>query len=209
MLSITTLTVGPLATNCYLLAETESRVAGVIDPGGEAAQILAELAKQGRRLQHIWLTHAHFDHIGAVADLAEATGALLAVHAEEASLLRLGGGGREWGFRIRPCPEPQMWLAAGQKVVIGATELAVLWVPGHTPGHVAFYAAGQGAVFTGDTLFKESIGRTDLPGGDAATLQRSLREQLLPLPEETRVYPGHGPATTIGAEKRRNPFLSA
>jgi glyoxylase-like metal-dependent hydrolase (beta-lactamase superfamily II) len=155
----------------------------------------------------VLLTHAHFDHIGAVADLVEATGAPLAVHPGELPLLRARGGAAAFGLDLRPVPAPDVLLEPGRPLSAGSLAFDVLFVPGHTPGHVAFYHAAGQAVFSGDVLFQQSIGRTDLPGGDYDRLMRSLRDVMLRLPDETVVYSGHGPATTIGAEKLENPFL--
>ena len=203
-----TLPLGPLQANCYLLLEDEAPAAVAIDPGGEAARVLAALRQQQKQLTHILLTHAHFDHLGAVADLVETTGASLALHAGDLPLLRRRGGARDWGFNVRPCPEPTLLIEPGQMLEAGPVRLEALFVPGHTPGHLAYYWPQAQAVFTGDVLFKEGVGRTDLPGGDYDTLMRSIHAVLLTLPEETVVYPGHGPATTIGDEKRSNPFLA-
>ncbi len=204
---IETLPLGPLQANCYLLTSTAPEAIAV-DPGAEPERVLAALQRRQKRLTHILLTHAHFDHMGGVADLVEATGAGLGVHAAELPLLRREGDGREWGFKTRSSPEPGLLIEAGQVLAVGDLRLEALFVPGHTPGHLAFYLPEAHAVLTGDALFQEGIGRTDLIGGDYDTLLRSLREVLLALPDDTVVYPGHGPETTIGHEKRFNPFLA-
>jgi glyoxylase-like metal-dependent hydrolase (beta-lactamase superfamily II) len=205
---IDTLPLGELQANCYLLTTSESQSAVAIDPGGGISPLLAALRRRGRKLTHILLTHAHFDHLGGVADLAEATGAVLAVHANDLPLLRRRGGVLDWGYEVRACPEPGLLLQAGQALELDGIHLQVLWVPGHTPGHLAFYWPEANSVFTGDALFQGSIGRTDLPGGDYDQLLRSIHEQLLNLPGNTVVYPGHGPGTTIAEEKEFNPFLA-
>jgi glyoxylase-like metal-dependent hydrolase (beta-lactamase superfamily II) len=205
---IVQLPLGPLQTNCFIAADAETKEAAVIDPGGDAPRVLDLLKERDWRAKNILLTHAHFDHIGAVADLVDATGAPLAIHSLELPLLRHSGGARLWGLHIRPCPEPDILLEPGQTIAVGRLRLEVLFVPGHTPGHVAFHEAQHKAVFSGDVLFQDSIGRTDLPGGDYETLMRSLRDVLLPLPDDTTVCPGHGPVTTIGAERVGNPFLA-
>ena len=196
-----------MQTNCYVVADETSRDAVVIDPGDEAPVVLNALVERGWTCRHVLLTHAHFDHIGAVADVVEATGAPLAIHPGELPLLRANGGAQAFGLALRPSPAPDVLLEPGQPLQAGALRFDVLFVPGHTPGHVAFYHAEGQAVFSGDVLFQQGIGRTDLPGGHYATLMRSLREVLLQLPEDTVVCSGHGPTTTIGAEKRENPFL--
>ncbi len=207
-MQIITLPLGPIQTNCYLVADEAAHSAVVIDPGDEASQILAALTKNAWDLKLVLLTHAHFDHIGAAAELVRATGAPLAAHPQELPLLRLKGGAPLFGMDIPAPPEPTMLLEPGQALTVGAVRFDVLFVPGHTPGHVAFYCAEGRAVFSGDVLFQDGIGRTDLPGGHYPTLMRSLREVLLALPDDTTVYSGHGPATTIGAERRGNPFLA-
>lgn len=205
---ILALQLGPIQTNGYIVADPAAGAAVVIDPGAQAGRVLAALRAPGWSLTHILLTHAHFDHIGGVAELAEATGAPVAIHPLELPLLRAGGGGALFGVEAPACPEPSILLTAGQALTCGALSFQVLFVPGHTPGHVAFYCPQAGAVFSGDVLFQDGIGRTDLPGGDYPALMDSLHSVLLKLPPATVVYSGHGPATTIGAEIHGNPFLA-
>ncbi len=202
------LPVGPIQTNCYLVADEESKAAALIDPGGDAPHLLAMLAERQWHLNYVLLTHAHFDHIGAVAEIVEATHARLAVHPLELPLLRQRGGAAAFGLHIRPCPEPDILLEPGQVIEVGALRLTVLFVPGHTVGHVVFYESAINVVFGGDVLFKDGIGRTDLPGGDYNTLMHSIREVLFALPDTTTVCSGHGPTTTIGDEKKYNPFMA-
>jgi glyoxylase-like metal-dependent hydrolase (beta-lactamase superfamily II) len=206
-LDIIQLPLGPIQTNCYLVADPASRDAVVIDPGWDAPVVLQALAERQWVCRHLLLTHAHFDHIGGVAELVEATRAPLAIHAGELPLLRAGGGAAAFGLALRAAPEPDVLLTPGQPVLAGTLRFEVLFVPGHTPGHVAFYHAEGRAVFSGDVLFEQGIGRTDFPGGNYAQLMRSLRQVMLPLPDETVVYSGHGRPTTIGAERIGNPFL--
>lgn len=208
MPSILTLPLGPIQTNCYVVADDEAKTAVVIDPGDEAARVLDVLKKNAWTLASVLLTHAHFDHIGAVAEIVAATRAPLAIHPLELPLLRVKGGAMLFGMDIPAPPEPDVLLEPGGVVRAGALTFDVLFTPGHTPGHVAFYCARIGAVFSGDVLFQDGIGRTDLPGGHYPTLMRSIREVLFALPEATVVYSGHGPATTLAAEKRGNPFLA-
>jgi len=202
------LPVGPIQTNCYLAADDESKTAVLVDPGGDAPSLLSRLAERQWQLKCILLTHAHFDHIGAAAEVAEATKAPLAIHPLELPLLRARGGAPLFGLDIQPCPEPDILLEAGQIIQAGALRFEVLFVPGHTVGHVAFYEKQAKAVFSGDVLFQSGIGRTDFPGGNYHTLMHSIRQVLFALPDDTTVYSGHGPATTIGEEKRSNPFLA-
>lgn len=207
-ITIRTLSLGPIGTNCYLVADKTTKAAMVIDPGDEAGRVLAEIEKNAWKVAYVLLTHTHFDHIGAVREVVEATKAPLALHPNELPLYRSGGGAALFGLPRRAYPEPDLLLEPGQTIAVGALNVEVLFVPGHTPGHVAFYCAQAQAVFSGDVLFQDGIGRTDLPGGNYATLMRSIREVLFKLPDETTVYSGHGPATTLGAEKRNNPFLA-
>ncbi len=206
--TVLTLPLGPLQTNCYLVGDPASGEAAAIDPGWDAPAVLAAAERAGLRIKIVLLTHAHFDHIGGVAGVVEATGAPLAMHPLDLPLLRAQGGAQAFGIDMPPCPDPTLELQAGQVVEVGALRLETLFTPGHTPGHVSFYERREGLLFDGDVLFRGSIGRTDFPGGDHPSLMRSIREQLLPLPDETRVYSGHGQATTIGHERWGNPFLA-
>ncbi len=207
-LAVLQVPVGPIQTNCYLVADPTTQDAVVIDPGGEAPRLLAALAERGWNTRAVLLTHAHFDHLGAVAEVAAATKAPFGIHPLELPLMRQRGGAALFGLDIPPCPEPDWLLTPGQPVSAGSLTLDVLFVPGHTIGHVAFYHPAGGVVFSGDVLFEQGIGRTDLPGGHYATLMHSIRTVLLALPDETTVCSGHGALTTIGAERRENPFLA-
>jgi len=207
---IVRLVVGPLETNAYLIADPLTRTAVVLDPGAEGERIAAEAQRRGWNIRHVWLTHAHFDHIGGLAALADAlpTWPLVAMHPADLWLWRLEGGAPLFGFHLDPGPEPSVFLQPGQRLRVGATEFQVRHAPGHTPGHVMFYAPAERLLLAGDVIFRESIGRTDLPQGDLDTLLRSIHEHVLPLPDETRILPGHGPETTVGHERRFNPFLT-
>ncbi len=203
------LPLGPLQTNCYVLACTETSQAVVIDPSWDGRGILAQVQKAGWTLEAIWLTHTHFDHVGALAELKELTGAPIYVHPEAVPMLeRATAAGAMWGIPVDAVPPPDHLLTEGQTLRVGELSATVLYTPGHAPGHVCFHLAGEGVLFDGDVLFQGSIGRTDLPGGDYELLMSSIREKLLPLPDETVVLSGHGPATTIGEERRSNPFLT-
>ena len=213
-LQVTTLSLGPIGTNCYLAADSDSKQAVVIDPGWDAPQVLATAEKLGLSLQAIWLTHAHFDHIGGVAGLVRALNIPVALHSLDLPLYRARGGAMLWGIPLEPGPEPTITLdqrissgVGDWKLEVGSLKFEVFHVPGHTPGHVAFYEKAAGAIFGGDVLFQNSIGRTDLPGGNYETLIHSIQTHFLTLPDSTIVYSGHGPATTVGEERRFNPFL--
>jgi glyoxylase-like metal-dependent hydrolase (beta-lactamase superfamily II) len=203
------LTVGPLQQNCYLLAAPGSRNAVLVDPGAEAARLLAALTQRDLQLEAILLTHAHFDHVGAVADIIDSRAVPVLLHPADLPLYRHAAvAAASWGLSIRtPEVEPRA-LEHGQTLQLAGLELRVLHTPGHAPGHVAFHLPQQQLVLSGDALFRGGIGRTDLPFADQDTLLESIRSQLLTLPAETGVHPGHGPATTIGAEAADNPFIS-
>jgi hydroxyacylglutathione hydrolase len=210
MLSIVMLTLGQVQTNAYLVADDAAKVAAVIDPAAEGRLILDEAARREWRITNIWLTHAHFDHLGGAAVVADGTNPPppVALHPEDYWLWRNEGGAPFFGLRMDPGPEPTIDLAHGQILRLGEQELEVRHTPGHTPGHVVFYCAAEKVVFCGDLIFQGSIGRTDLPGGDHQTLMESIYTQILPLPDDTRLLSGHGPQTTLARERLANPFLS-
>jgi hydroxyacylglutathione hydrolase len=197
---VTGLSVGPWPMNCYVLADEASRAACVIDPGAEVERIQALLSDGGWRLEAIVQTHGHADHIVGTAALRGATGVPVLAHPDDAPLFaaeRL----RELGGEPFV---PDRWLRDGETLALGAAEFAVLHVPGHTPGHIAL--VGGGACLSGDVVFRVGCGRTDLPGGDMCALERSLL-RLLALPDDTTIYPGHGPAATVGDVRRNNPYV--
>src|SRR5512143_91531 len=167
-LEIVPLTLGPVQTNAYLIADSASGDAAVIDPSWDGALILAEAQKRAWRIAHLWYTHAHFDHIGGAAAIADALNPLplVALHPADHVLWRSEGGAPVFGFRIDPGPEPTIDLYQGQRLRLGGVELEVRHTPGHTPGHCVFYADGAGVCFCGDLIFRGGVGRTDLPGGD-------------------------------------------
>lgn len=195
---------GPLDTNCWLVGDGEGGPLVVIDPAGDAETIRARIA--GRDVASVVLTHGHFDHLGAADEIRELTGAPLLVHADDAGAVTSAEatGGMLFGFDHRTAA-PDRTLEDGVVVRAGTLALEVIHTPGHTPGGICLF--GGGHLFSGDTLFAGSVGRTDFPGGDARTLRRSIGERLTPLPDETVVHPGHGPDTTIARERRLNPFF--
>lgn len=200
--------VEPFAENSLLVVCEASGRALLVDPGGHVPQLLARAADLGASVDEIWLTHAHIDHVTGVAEAVEATGAPVRLHPDDLPLYgAVQQQGVMFGLQVRQPPAPTHLLAAGQQLVLGEIRARVLHVPGHSPGHVAFWIESEGVVLAGDCLFAGSIGRTDLPGGSYDTLMQSIRGQLLALPDDTVVMPGHGPDTTIGRERRSNPFL--
>lgn len=197
---------GQFVENCYLVIDEAANACAVIDPGEQAGLILHKLRASGATPVGIWLTHAHIDHVLGVPELAAETGAPVYLHPDDRELYDAVPDQASWfGLTAEPLPPPDRELAAGERLTVGGLEFTVRHAPGHSPGHVVF--AGHGAVFGGDVLFQGSIGRTDLPGGDFDTLIGSIERELLVLPDSTIVYTGHGPATTVGAERRTNPFL--
>jgi glyoxylase-like metal-dependent hydrolase (beta-lactamase superfamily II) len=210
MLSIVKLTLGPVETNAYLIADAESGEAAVIDPADRGELIVREAERRGWRIGNIWLTHAHFDHLAGAGGVADhcSPPPPVALHRADYPLWRMQGGATFFGMRIDPGPEPTIELYHGQTLNLGKNLLEVRHAPGHTPGHVVFYCQEDEVLFCGDVIFQGSIGRTDLPGGDYATLIASIQAQVMTLPDETRLLTGHGPETTVGAERRSNPFLT-
>jgi len=209
MLSIVTFVLGPVQTNTYLIADEQGGEAAVIDPSDQGELIVAEAEQRGWRIGNIWLTHAHFDHLGGAAGVADRINPPppVAMHPDDYPLWRIQGGAPFFGMRIDPGPEPTIYLHHGQILHLGSNQLEVRHAPGHTRGHVMFYCAADGVLFCGDVVFQGSIGRTDLPGGDYDTLIASIRSQVLTLPDETRLLSGHGLDTCVGEERGYNPFL--
>ena len=209
MLEIKTFVLGPVETNAYLVADTEAGVAALVDPAWDG-HLLVEAAQEGGwRITQIWLTHAHFDHIAGTAEVVKqvAPKPSVALHPDDLTLYRMQGGAPFFGMHIDPGPEPDVSISPGQVLQLGSYAFEVRHAPGHTPGHVIFYNASEGLVFCGDLIFMGSVGRTDLPGGSHAALIASIQDQVLNLPDDTRLLSGHGPETTVGQERAWNPFL--
>jgi hydroxyacylglutathione hydrolase len=204
---IVTLPVGLIETNCYVVGCEETKEGVVIDPGGHPQRILAEVERQGLAIKYVLNTHAHFDHTDSNGAIVVATGAPLALHAADRPILAAAGGAALFGIQADPGPPPDVELHDGDELEIGKLRFRVLYTPGHSPGHVCFYEATEGVLFDGDVLFYRGMGRYDLPGGNLQQLLHSIQDVLFALPDGTVVYPGHGPATTIGEEKRLNPWL--
>jgi glyoxylase-like metal-dependent hydrolase (beta-lactamase superfamily II) len=203
-LDVTRLELGPIGTNCYLVRAPDAGDAVVVDPGADAAEIRLELARLGARCVAILLTHGHWDHLGAVADLAEGTGAPVHMAQEEQFLLEQVNDFVPPGVELRPY-SPDVALEGEETLELAGLTFETLRVPGHSPAHLAY--AVEGALFSGDVLFAGSVGRADLPGADWDVLLRSIGMLAERFPPETVVYPGHGPETTLGRELETNPFL--
>ena len=207
-LEIVRLVLGPMENNTYLLADSGKAV--VIDPSFDSETVLQVVEKRSWELTAIWLTHAHFDHIAGVQTIQQASrkGPLpVGLHNDDLPLWKQGGGARLFGMNIEPGPAPSMHFEHGQLLALGGSQIEVRHAPGHTPGHVMFYSVEASAMLVGDVIFYHGVGRTDLPGGSQAVLMRSIREQVLTLPPQTKLFSGHGPETTVEEELEENPFL--
>jgi glyoxylase-like metal-dependent hydrolase (beta-lactamase superfamily II) len=203
------LEVGPFASNCYIVGSEATKEGMIIDPGAEAEFLLDNVRQLGLSIKVIVVTHTHMDHVGALQQVKASTGADLAMHEAEASGRTGQGITRMLGALMpgssEPPPEPERLLKDGDVIEIGDLSFSIIHTPGHSPGGISIY--GQGMLFSGDTLFNSGIGRTDFPGCSYEELMDSIHNRLIILPDETIVLPGHGPQTTIGAERKHNPFL--
>jgi len=209
-LDVQMLTVGPVAENCFLVRREGSDKLLVVDPGEEADRILAAVEGSGAEVEAILVTHCHFDHIGAVAPVAEATGApVYCPQIEVPVLADIMSYVPYPGFGPFDSYEADHAVAGGETLELAGLELDVVFTPGHSPGHVTYAVRGEDALFSGDVLFQGSVGRVDLPGGDGPTLLASIGNLLDSFPEQTAVYPGHMGTTTLGAERASNPFLTS
>jgi hydroxyacylglutathione hydrolase len=199
-------TVGPVAENCFLLRQDGAKEALIVDPGEEAPKLLGAIEELGLELQAILLTHTHFDHVGAVAPVAKATGAPVYCPKLEVPVLQDIMSFVPWpGFGPFESWDPEETVEGGEQLKLAGFDIDVIFTPGHSPGHVTY--AVEDALFSGDVLFESSVGRTDLPGGDWAILSRSIESLLDRYPDEQKVFPGHMGLTTLGRERAINPFL--
>jgi hydroxyacylglutathione hydrolase len=206
MVTVQTLTVGAFQENCYLIVDARSGKAVIVDPGGEGERLVEAVDKSGATLEAVWITHAHVDHVGAIASIKQRWDVPVYLHPLDRRLYEAAGRQAQvYGVQFEEPPPPDREFADGQQLKVGDVALAVMHTPGHSPGHVVIH--GDGIALVGDCLFAGSIGRTDLPFSDPPQLAASL-EKISALPPETVVYPGHGMDTTIGEERRSNPFLN-
>jgi hydroxyacylglutathione hydrolase len=211
MLKIETIPVTDFMQNARVVWDSGTKQGVIVDPGGDAEEILAVVDREGLSIKEIWLTHSHLDHCGAVAPLMKRLSCALVAHPEEA-MMRSGvqAIASMYGLpqsKWHNCPEPTTCVTGGEALTVGPYQASVLFTPGHSPGHVSFYFSNENTLLSGDALFAGSIGRTDLPGGNHRELISSIKERILCLPDETRVLSGHGEDTTVGRERKSNPFL--
>ena len=197
---------GDFGSNCYLVGDEGTKEGMIIDPGDDGSSIMKQVKALGLSIKIIVLTHSHIDHVGGLADVKKATGAVIAIHENEAPFLLKQPRLMEFMPPTPPSPPADRLLKDGDMIKVGKLKFKVLHTPGHTSGGICLL--GDGIVFTGDTLFNYSIGRADFPGSDYDQEMNSIRNKLMTLPDATKVYPGHGPATTIGAERKGNPFIN-
>jgi glyoxylase-like metal-dependent hydrolase (beta-lactamase superfamily II) len=201
--------VGPLGVNCFILGDKQSNEGVVVDPGADGQLVLAAVARFGLKVKYVINTHGHFDHIGSNRAVVEQTGAELLIHEKDVPLLSLAKKSAQmYGLQVEDSPAPARYLTDGMQLTFGKRTIEVLHTPGHTMGGCCLLLRNEQVVITGDTLFADSVGRTDLPGGSHEQLIASIKEKLLPLPDETVVWPGHGPSSTIGRERRVNPYIN-
>jgi hydroxyacylglutathione hydrolase len=204
-----TIVVGPLGGNCFILGDKQSNEAVVVDPGAGGDKILAAVNRLGLKVKYIINTHGHFDHVGCNRPVQEKTGAELLIHENDVVLLsQASRSAQKYGLTVEDSPAPARFLTDGMRLEFGKRVIEVLHTPGHTQGGCCLLLLNEGVVITGDTLFADSVGRTDLPGGSHEQLIASIKSKLMPLPDETVVWPGHGPSSTIGTERRMNPYIN-
>ncbi len=209
-IQIKTFTIGPLKNNTYLVIDKQSGDSVIIDPAIGSQIILEDLKNKPINPKQIWITHAHFDHIGGIEQLSRAFTPSIPVflHPKDIPLWERGGGSKEFGLNLDFGPLPSQSLMDNQILEIGSNQFKVFFTPGHTQGHVVFYNADNGLVFCGDLIFRHTVGRSDLKEGNYEQLVTSIKNRIFSLPDETRLLSGHGPETTVGEEKRTNPFIN-
>ena len=204
---IKNLAVGQLQSNCFIIADDNTKEAIIIDPGDEPDRIIDVVKGNSLNVRYILCTHAHFDHVGAISDIKDETDAKIVVHKDEGEIYE---GARDqaafWGYELEPLPEPDMFVQEGDKLEVGDLKFEILHTPGHSPGGLCLYSEDEKVVFTGDTLFAGSVGMTDFYGGDMDKLKKSF-SRLMSLPPDTKVFPGHGPVSSIRQEKDSNFFM--
>ena len=204
-MKIENIVVGPLQVNCFMVFDEDSLDAIVVDPGDDPGKIIRDIETRKLAVSRIVCTHSHFDHIGAVRRLKDKTGAHVLIHKGDFDIyMRADKQGTLWGVHIEQPQEPDAYILEGDEIAVGRFRLKVLHTPGHSPGGICLY--GEGVIFTGDTIFAGSVGRTDFPGGSMAELKKSFA-RIIALPPETRIFPGHGPLTTVKKEKDDNFFV--
>ncbi len=205
---VESLVVGPIAANCFIIGNSESKDGAIIDPGGDPEMILRVVKETGLRIMYIIATHGHFDHNAAVKQLKENIDSDFLLHPDDLLFVRRSKEtAQKWGIDIEQVPDPDGYIKDGDVLKLGSLELKILHTPGHSPGGVSIYIQAENVLFSGDTLFNGSIGRTDFDGGSMEELAKSIKETLYALPESTIVYTGHGEQTTIGYEKMNNFFV--
>ena len=213
MLQITKMVLGHVATNTYILVDPDTNQAVIVDPAWDGDVIGEQIKKGGWQVQGIWVTHAHFDHFGGLADLVSAlekegqTGFYVGLHPKDMTLWKVKGGAVMFGVPMKSSPKPGHQFKEGENLKVGGYQFVIHHTPGHSPGHVILHCSAEKILITGDLIFNQGIGRTDLLGGNYQTLMQSIQKWVLPLPDETRILSGHGPETTVGFEKENNPFL--
>lgn len=210
-LVIVSMVLGPAQTNTYIIADVVTNTALLIDPAWQGENIAREIADRGWRLGEIALTHAHFDHIGGISGVISTVDGPVPIgmHSSDEFIRSSGGGAQVFGFSsFDPGPEPTINYEDTDQISLGEHTFEIRHTPGHSPGHVVFVLKDANLVFCGDLIFQRSVGRTDLPGGNSQELINSIRREILSMPDDTRLLPGHGPATTVGEERRFNPFLT-
>jgi len=202
---IKSLVVGPLEENCFVIADTKTKEAMIIDPGDEPDRIMEIIKNNNLKVKYIVCTHAHFDHIGAVPDIKGKTGAKVVMHKND---LELYSSAKDqaalWGYNLEPLPDPDMFVVEGDELIIGSLKFKVLHTPGHSPGGICLY--GEGIILTGDTVFAGSVGRTDFFGGSIEELKKSFK-RIISLPSSLKIFPGHGESSTVEEEKEMESFI--